>query len=93
MAVGRCMAFAIPAAELAAWEQKLAAQKISIESTVRWPRSVSLYFCRNPDQNLIGLRHPRLSNFLAVCVWRKAVRPNITSTSSNTSSVSGRQRR
>ncbi len=54
------MAFAIPAAELAAWEQKLAAEKISIESTVRWPRgSVSLYF-RDPDQNLIELATPRL---------------------------------
>ncbi len=54
------MAFAIPAAELPAWEQKLAAEKISIESTVRWPRgSTSLYF-RDPDQNLIELATPRL---------------------------------
>ncbi len=54
------MAFAIPAAELTAWEQKLAAEKIPIESTVRWPRgSVSLYF-RDPDQNLIELATPRL---------------------------------
>ena len=54
------MAFAIPAAELSAWEQKLAAEKIPIESTVRWPRgSVSLYF-RDSDQNLIELATPHL---------------------------------
>jgi catechol 2,3-dioxygenase-like lactoylglutathione lyase family enzyme len=54
------MAFAIPAADLSAWEQKLAADKIPIESTVRWPRgSISLYF-RDPDQNLIELATPRL---------------------------------
>ena len=54
------MAFAIPADELNAWEQKLAAEQIAIESTVRWPRgSVSLYF-RDPDGNLIELATPGL---------------------------------
>ena len=54
------MAFAIPAADLTAWEQKLAAEKVTIESTVRWPRgSVSLYF-RDLDGNLIELATPHL---------------------------------
>ena len=54
------MAFAIPADQLKAWEQKLAAEKIAIESTVHWSRgSVSLYF-RDPDGNLIELATPGL---------------------------------
>jgi catechol 2,3-dioxygenase-like lactoylglutathione lyase family enzyme len=54
------MAFAIPADELKAWEQKLAAGQIEIESTVHWSRgSVSLYF-RDPDEHLIELATPGL---------------------------------
>jgi catechol 2,3-dioxygenase-like lactoylglutathione lyase family enzyme len=54
------MAFAIAADQLAAWEQKLAVEKITLESTVRWPRgSVSLYF-RDPDGHLIELATPGL---------------------------------
>jgi catechol 2,3-dioxygenase-like lactoylglutathione lyase family enzyme len=54
------MAFAIAADQLAGWEQKLAADGIAVESTVRWPRgSVSLYF-RDPDGHLIELATPGL---------------------------------
>jgi|SRR5687768_13307334 len=54
------MAFAIPADKLKAWEQKLAAEQIAIESIVHWSRgSVSLYF-RDPDGNLIELATPGL---------------------------------
>ena len=52
------MAFAIPAGDQAAWEQRLRAEGVEIESTVRWPRgSVSLYF-RDPDDHLIELATP-----------------------------------
>ena len=52
------VAFAIPAAELADWEARLAEKKITIESTVRWPRGgTSLYF-RDPDNHLVELATP-----------------------------------
>lgn len=52
------VAFAIPAAELAYWEARLAEKKINIESTVRWPRGgTSLYF-RDPDNHLVELATP-----------------------------------
>jgi len=45
-------ALAIPAAELLAWEEHLAAHGVAIESRVRWARGgTSLYF-RDPDGNL-----------------------------------------
>ena len=54
------LAFAIPAAELADWESRLAEKKITIESTVRWPRGgTSLYF-RDPDNHLVELATPGL---------------------------------
>ena len=54
------VAFAIPAAELADWEARLAEKKINIESTVRWPRGgTSLYF-RDPDNHLVELATPGL---------------------------------
>ena len=51
-------AFSIPAAELPAWEDFLAARRIPIESKTSWPRGgFSLYF-RDPDQNLVELATP-----------------------------------
>jgi catechol 2,3-dioxygenase-like lactoylglutathione lyase family enzyme len=51
-------AFAIPAADLSAWEERLAANGIAIESRVRWEEGgESLYF-RDPDQHLVELATP-----------------------------------
>jgi catechol 2,3-dioxygenase-like lactoylglutathione lyase family enzyme len=54
------MAFAIPAEDWAAWEERLRANGIPSESTITWPRGGrSLYF-RDPDQHLIELATPGL---------------------------------
>lgn len=54
------VAFAIPAAELADWESRLAEKKITVESTVHWPRGgTSLYF-RDPDNHLVEIATPGL---------------------------------
>jgi catechol-2,3-dioxygenase len=51
-------AFAIPAEELSRWEAHLAANNVTIESTVHWERGgTSLYF-RDPDGNLAELVTP-----------------------------------
>ena len=53
-------AFAIDAADLPAWEARLAALSISIESRVTWERGgISLYF-RDPDGRLVELATPGL---------------------------------
>ena len=53
-------AFAIDAADLAAWEARLAELRIAIESRVTWERGgVSLYF-RDPDARLVELATPGL---------------------------------
>ncbi len=53
-------AFAITAATLEDWRQRLAAAGVAIESEVKWPRgAVSLYF-RDPDGNLGELVTPGL---------------------------------
>jgi catechol 2,3-dioxygenase-like lactoylglutathione lyase family enzyme len=52
------LAFAIAAAELTAWEQRLHEKGVPIESKVAWPRGGhSLYF-RDPDDHLIELATP-----------------------------------
>src|SRR5712692_6078834 len=53
-------AFSIPAAALPAWEERLAAHHIAIESKVVWPRGgISIYF-RDPDSHLVELATPGL---------------------------------
>ena len=52
------LAFSIAAVDLAAWEQKLAAQSIPIEEKKHWERGgTSLYF-RDPDGHLLELATP-----------------------------------
>jgi catechol 2,3-dioxygenase-like lactoylglutathione lyase family enzyme len=51
-------AFAISKEDLAAWEERLIAQGIRIESKVTWPTGgQSLYF-RDPDNHLVELATP-----------------------------------
>jgi catechol 2,3-dioxygenase-like lactoylglutathione lyase family enzyme len=52
------LAFAIDAADIPAWEARLAELDIAIESRVRWERGgVSLYF-RDPDNRSVELATP-----------------------------------
>jgi catechol 2,3-dioxygenase-like lactoylglutathione lyase family enzyme len=51
-------AFAIPAAELEHWENKLAAHGIAVESRVHWPRGGTSIYFRDRDGNLVELATP-----------------------------------
>ena len=54
------LAFAVAAADLSAWEERLRQQGVAVESTVDWPRGGrSLYF-RDPDGHLLELATPGL---------------------------------
>ncbi len=54
------LAFSIEAADLTAWEQRLEAKGIEIESVVDWPSGArSLYF-RDLDDHLVELATPGL---------------------------------
>jgi catechol 2,3-dioxygenase-like lactoylglutathione lyase family enzyme len=51
-------AFSVPAAELAAWEQRLVENNIAIESRVAWPRGGRSIYFRDPDGHLAELVTP-----------------------------------
>jgi catechol 2,3-dioxygenase-like lactoylglutathione lyase family enzyme len=54
------LAFAIPMREKDAWERHLAAENITVESRITWPRGgTSLYF-RDPDGHSIEVATPGL---------------------------------
>ena|SRR5438552_1485324 len=52
------LAFAVDAADLSAWEARLAKLAISIESRVRWDRGGSSLYFRDPDGRSVELATP-----------------------------------
>ncbi len=51
-------AFAIPKEDLPAWERRLAAAGIEIESRMKWPRGGESVYFRDPDNHLVELATP-----------------------------------
>jgi catechol 2,3-dioxygenase-like lactoylglutathione lyase family enzyme len=54
------VAFSIVAAELPAWEARLAAAGITIEGRTKWPRGGESVYFRDPDGHLLELATPGL---------------------------------
>jgi catechol 2,3-dioxygenase-like lactoylglutathione lyase family enzyme len=54
------IAFSISAAELPAWEERLAAAGIAIEGRTKWPRGGESVYFRDPDGHLLELATPGL---------------------------------
>ena len=54
------VAFAIAADALAAWEEHLAAQDITLEARMDWPRGGKSIYFRDPDGHLLELATPGL---------------------------------
>ena len=52
------IAFSVTAADLAAWEARLLAEGVAIESTVDWPRGGRSVYFRDPDNHLLELATP-----------------------------------
>jgi catechol 2,3-dioxygenase-like lactoylglutathione lyase family enzyme len=52
------MAFAIPAAELPAWETLLGKHDVAIEGRTDWPRGGRSIYFRDPDNHLLELATP-----------------------------------
>jgi catechol 2,3-dioxygenase-like lactoylglutathione lyase family enzyme len=53
-------AFAIPAQDLAAWECRLAENKVAVEGRTLWPRGGASIYFRDPDGHLLELAIPGL---------------------------------
>jgi catechol 2,3-dioxygenase-like lactoylglutathione lyase family enzyme len=51
-------AFAIPAAELPAWEKQLVEHRVAVEGRVQWPRGGTSIYFRDPDDNLVEFATP-----------------------------------
>jgi catechol 2,3-dioxygenase-like lactoylglutathione lyase family enzyme len=51
-------AFSIPAADLPAWEDRLAENGVPIETRVAWPRGGHSIYFRDPDGHLVELITP-----------------------------------
>ena len=54
------LCFAIPRGELARWEAHLAAEAVTVESRITWPRGGSSLYVRDPDGSLLELATPGL---------------------------------
>jgi catechol 2,3-dioxygenase-like lactoylglutathione lyase family enzyme len=54
------IAFSISAAELPAWEERLASAGIAIEGRTKWPRGGESVYFRDPDGHLLELATPGL---------------------------------
>lgn len=52
------MAFAIAAAEMAAWEKRLGEHDVAIEGRTDWPRGGKSIYFRDPDNHLLELVTP-----------------------------------
>ena len=51
-------AFSVPAADLSAWEERLAQNSVAIESRISWPRGGRSIYFRDPDGHLVELITP-----------------------------------
>ncbi len=54
------LAFAVAAAELPAWERRLADRRVDIEGRTAWPRGGESIYFRDPDGHLLELATPGL---------------------------------
>jgi catechol 2,3-dioxygenase-like lactoylglutathione lyase family enzyme len=52
------LAFAIRAEDFDAWQQRLAAQGVAVESTVKWQEGGRSIFFRDPDGHVLELATP-----------------------------------
>jgi catechol 2,3-dioxygenase-like lactoylglutathione lyase family enzyme len=52
------LAFAVEAAELAAWEARLEAQSVAIERTIAWAAGGTSHYFRDPDGHLVEIASP-----------------------------------
>ena len=54
------IAFAIDAAELAAWEERLDCHGVAVEGRTAWPRGGHSLYIRDPDRHLLEFATPGL---------------------------------
>jgi catechol 2,3-dioxygenase-like lactoylglutathione lyase family enzyme len=54
------MAFGVTTAELAAWQQQLAAAGVEIEKVMHWPRGGSSFYFRDPAGNSLEIAVPQI---------------------------------